>query len=306
MKTVAGVVAAFFFLVILIVAIIGDDPAPATTCQPTNVMTPASVEISDEQGALIQTIRAETQTITNAERATVIAVGLAIQATNITNLSSIDPDIGQGVWALLPASYPSVDVVDPRKATQAVVSRIVLLDNWETMPINQIGDKLGISGERTNNIEQAAETVVASIPADGIECTADPITTENVSGKITRVSGIEVANEIADQVQALLTAASKAGVNLTGWGYRSNQRQIELRINHCGGDNNYAIYQKPSRECRPPTATPGKSQHEKGLAIDFKNCHRQSTCFQWLSVNAARFGLKNLPSESWHWSTTGR
>ncbi len=44
--------------------------------------------------------------------------------------------------------------------------------------------------------------------------------------------------------------------------------------------------------------------HERGLAIDFAACSTRSTpCYQWLSRNAARFGLHDLPSEPWHWST---
>jgi hypothetical protein len=27
--------------------------------------------------------------------------------------------------------------------------------------------------------------------------------------------------------------------------------------------------------------------------------------FQWLVANAYKYGLKNLPSETWHWSTNG-
>ena len=32
---------------------------------------------------------------------------------------------------------------------------------------------------------------------------------------------------------------------------------------------------------------------------------RSSSAFQWLAANASRFGFYNLPSEPWHWSTTG-
>ena len=28
-------------------------------------------------------------------------------------------------------------------------------------------------------------------------------------------------------------------------------------------------------------------------------------CMDWLRANAGRFGFRQLPSESWHWSTTG-
>jgi D-alanyl-D-alanine carboxypeptidase len=47
--------------------------------------------------------------------------------------------------------------------------------------------------------------------------------------------------------------------------------------------------------------------HEQGLAIDFTNCGNHVTaCWQWLNQDAGRFDLKNLPSEPWHWSITGR
>lgn len=66
------------------------------------------------------------------------------------------------------------------------------------------------------------------------------------------------------------------------------------------------IYDKPSGSCTPPTARPGMSMHEKGLAIDFANCSSQSTkCCKWLNANAGRYGLRNLASEPWPWSTTG-
>ena len=50
--------------------------------------------------------------------------------------------------------------------------------------------------------------------------------------------------------------------------------------------------------------------HEKGLAIDFTSngaliTSQDDPAFKWLSANASRYGLYNLPSEPWHWSTTG-
>lgn len=122
---------------------------------------------------------------------------------------------------------------------------------------------------------------------------------------IVNVGGINVSQSIADNVAKMLEAARKDGVSLSGGGYRSNARQIELRKKHCGSSN-YAIYQMPSGQCSPPTARPGNSQHEKGLAIDFRNCGRGSGCFRWLSNNAAKYGFYNLPSESWHWSVNGK
>ena len=63
---------------------------------------------------------------------------------------------------------------------------------------------------------------------------------------------------------------------------------------------------RSARRRRPGRAT---SNHEQGLAIDF-TCNggsigsHSNPCFRWLEANAAAFGLRNLPSEPWHWSST--
>jgi LAS superfamily LD-carboxypeptidase LdcB len=123
---------------------------------------------------------------------------------------------------------------------------------------------------------------------------------------LASVRGITVHTSIATQLDALLVAAEADGLNLTGMGYRSHQRQIELRRAHCGSSR-YAIYEAPASTCSPPTARPGTSMHERGLAIDFDNCSTHTTaCWRWLNNSAAHYGLYNLPSEPWHWSTNGQ
>jgi len=129
------------------------------------------------------------------------------------------------------------------------------------------------------------------------------------TGDIVDVRGIRVHRLIADPVQRLVDAAAADGVPLKGWGYRDRQRQIELRRAHCG-TSDYALYQMPASQCTPPTAPPGRSRHEQGLAIDFHDDANQSisassAAFAWLAANAGRFGFRNLPSESWHWSVDG-
>jgi LAS superfamily LD-carboxypeptidase LdcB len=122
-------------------------------------------------------------------------------------------------------------------------------------------------------------------------------------------NGIVVAASIRSNVAALLAAAAADGIFLSGSGYRSAQGQIAVRIRNCGSSS-YAIYQMRSSSCRPPTARPGSSQHERGLAIDFtqngRTLTRSTSAYRWLKANAHRFGMYNLPSEPWHWSTTGR
>ena len=130
-------------------------------------------------------------------------------------------------------------------------------------------------------------------------------------GNINVVSagGIYVNAQIADNVSALLDAAQADGVPLAGWGYRDTSAQIALRQAHCGSSQ-YAIYAMPSYQCSPPTAPPGASMHERGLAIDFTyggstiGSH-SSPGYKWLAAHASQYGLYNLPSEPWHWSTNG-
>ena len=121
--------------------------------------------------------------------------------------------------------------------------------------------------------------------------------------------GIRVAPSIRGKLARMVAAAKADGLYLTGGGYRSAAGQISLRIAHCGSSS-FAIYQARASSCRPPTARPGFSQHERGLAIDFaengRSLNRGSAGYRWLRANAARFGFFNLASEPWHWSTTGR
>ncbi len=128
------------------------------------------------------------------------------------------------------------------------------------------------------------------------------------SGEIVSVGGIRVHQSIAGNLQALLNAASAAGIHLSGGGYRDPAGQIAVRRNNCGSSH-YAIYEAPASSCSPPTARPGSSMHERGLAIDFtqggSTLSRGSSGFAWLKANAGSFGFRNLPSEPWHWSTNG-
>ncbi|WP_428117933.1 D-alanyl-D-alanine carboxypeptidase family protein [Candidatus Poriferisodalis sp.] len=140
--------------------------------------------------------------------------------------------------------------------------------------------------------------------------TAGQPNSNNVAAsELAWVGGIRVHESIANKVQDLLEHAARDGIRLAGGGYRSAASQIALRRAHCG-TNEWAIYKRPSYQCRPPTARPGLSMHERGLAIDFQHNgrsigSRNSTAFRWLKANAKTYGLFNLPSEPWHWSTNG-
>jgi hypothetical protein len=134
------------------------------------------------------------------------------------------------------------------------------------------------------------------------------------SGQLRTVGGITVDASIAGNLERLLNDARADGIVLGGHGYRSPEVTARLRIANGCPD----VYDSPASACRVPTARPGSSMHEQGLAIDF-TYRGQTICFprpasrcsgnaafDWLRANAHKYGLKNLPSEAWHWSTNGR
>ena len=192
------------------------------------------------------------------------------------------------------------------------------IENWETTEPDELAQQLEPITEPT--LYKQWETTAQAITQkwweteNPTEClppvpqqTPDNITAD---GKLTKVKGITVAAQLGPNLTKLLAAAEQDGIILKGWGWRDGNKQIELRKKHCG-PTEFDIYKKKSSKCKPPTARPGKSMHETGLAVDF-TCNgapintRRSKCFKWLQTNAQKYGLKNLPSEPWHWSTTGR
>lgn len=123
---------------------------------------------------------------------------------------------------------------------------------------------------------------------------------------LATVRGITVRADIADQLQGLLEASDGPGLALGGGGYRDPSDQQRLREQNCPDPES-----SPAASCRPPTARPGESMHEEGLAIDFTSngqliTSRRNPAYRWLANNAGRFGFSNLPEEPWHWSTNGR
>lgn len=126
---------------------------------------------------------------------------------------------------------------------------------------------------------------------------------------LVEVRGLRVHRSIAGQVELMLAAAEADGVRLSGGAHRTFAEQVELRRQHCGEDE-YAIWEMPPEQCSPPTARPGNSMHELGLALDLNHgghtiASPNSPGFRWLAEHAHLYGFSNLPSEPWHWSLDG-
>jgi hypothetical protein len=125
-------------------------------------------------------------------------------------------------------------------------------------------------------------------------------------GGIVEWNGFNVCADIKTNLEGMITAANAANIRITGSGYRTRAQQQALYDKHCKNG-------PPS--CKPPTAPPGQSMHESGKAFDLKcdgilinvkTSPNTKKCFDWLKTNASRWGFKNLASENWHWSETGR
>lgn len=127
---------------------------------------------------------------------------------------------------------------------------------------------------------------------------------------IVEVRGFRVHRALADSVRQLVDSAAAAGIDLRGSAHRPSTRQIQLRRQNCGSTD-FDIFHKSPGLCSPPTARPGRSLHELGLALDLQNgensiVSRRDPAFRWLAEHAPSYGLYNLPSEPWHWSITGQ
>jgi D-alanyl-D-alanine carboxypeptidase len=155
----------------------------------------------------------------------------------------------------------------------------------------------------------AMPALVSSVAAQASALSQDVVDRSRATFTVadtTKVYGITVNRIVAYPLQRLIDDAAKAGVKLSGGGFRTREQQIALRTTNGCPD----VWTAPASSCRVPTAIPGRSLHELGLAIDLSTGgktigSRTNPAYKWLAANAARYGFVNLPSEPWHWSITG-
>ena len=193
------------------------------------------------------------------------------------------------------AAEATAAVASAASAAEETGERLADLQLFDSLVEAQV-DSLAV-------VDALLEQVVAQREAAAAAAGGPPVPASEVSA----VGGttIRVHRSVVDLVTSMLMAAAADGVALNGYGWRTVESQISLRQAHCGPSPEQ-IYLVPSSSCSPPTARPGSSMHERGLAIDFASCWARTTpCYLWLAANAHRFGFFNLPSEPWHWSVNG-
>lgn len=186
-----------------------------------------------------------------------------------------------------------------------VLSAFIILNTINPRLVENTFDvrRLEISVLQDDDNEEYTDTPSGAAPKGVIAAC-----TQGIEEVIVGNARFFSCKSISQKLRMLLTAANDAGIKLSGGGFRTKDKQIQLRIKNCGGEAN--VYNKNAK-CTPPTAVPGTSRHESGLAFDFR-CDGQgitsqsNKCFIWLEKNAAAYGLKNYKKEPWHWSVDGR
>ncbi len=98
--------------------------------------------------------------------------------------------------------------------------------------------------------------------------------------------------ELTGRIQALIAASG--GRVRPGSGQRSVEEQVALRKKNGCPD----VWTSPASACRVPTAIPGRSNHNHGLAMDLTFTGDGA---EWAAQNAGRFGLHfPVRGENWH------
>ena len=102
--------------------------------------------------------------------------------------------------------------------------------------------------------------------------------------------GESLRRDAAKAFQRMHTAARRDSIGLRAIsGYRSAREQRLL----------YRLYRQG---LGPKAARPGRSNHQRGTAVDLIVGHELSPIYRWLETNACRHGFRRtVASEPWHW-----
>jgi len=126
--------------------------------------------------------------------------------------------------------------------------------------------------------------------APGAEAKRKRVKTATPRHLVTLPGGKSLHRDAASSFLRMATAARSEGIWL--WvtsGYRTRREQRLL-------------YERYRKGLGPKAARPGRSNHQRGLAVDVVVGDEESPTYRWLEANACRHGFRRtVPSEPWHW-----
>ncbi len=107
---------------------------------------------------------------------------------------------------------------------------------------------------------------------------------------VTLPGGESLRRDAAAAFRRMSTAARTEGIRLwVSSGYRTRKEQRLL-------------YERYRMGLGPPAARPGRSNHQRGLAVDLAVGDEESPIYRWLAANACFHGFRRtVSSELWHW-----
>jgi hypothetical protein len=273
------------------------------------------------------------------QRLTGAVLGLILAVSSVLLLRTINPQltnlsigiVADGQWCAQPENQAKKKIAEDKEkkisdlkkdnkpipeATKLTPEEVDLLKRFREKCADGAASTLGLPEELKVDYERE-DLPAGAVAPNGVskECTGGMVTIDTVNQK-----GLLACKDIAENFKNMVAAAKKDGITLTAYGGRTMESQIALRKKNCGGSSQYNVYEKPSGQCKPPTARPGKSMHQLGLAFDIGEngktiCYpnnsascksRGNKAFLWLEKNAGTYKLFNLPSEAWHWSVNGK
>lgn len=214
--------------------------------------------------------------------------------------------LGNSFAALEPAEGQLVVNADVQLVSVAGVFKVnaQIEDQLDALLAHARADGLEFGGGSYRTVESQIELRIAHCGGASPENVDENATDDGADG------GSVVANDSAPTDAAPTEAGPDSSPPPVAAFVEETPEEIEAREAAAAAYRHWVIYGAPASSCSPPTAKPGQSEHQLGLAIDFTNSAGNiltwgSPEFAWLEQHAHLYGLYNLPSEAWHWSTTG-
>jgi len=265
--------------------------------------------------------------IFDASDASVVANAMASSCQNLASrFDDFDPDKDLGDLTIAYASFdfegpniPDITRAQAQPLIDQVSSKLVAdpaLLGYTKLKDGECGFPADFFGADPSAAQKA---LIAQYPV--MQCETRTIG-RNKHNSASKVTGHPTWIKTLQEVYRLATRESwwdpyveENGVDPICFssGYRSIDTQIYLRMSNCGHRNFDEVMSSPtSPKCTPPTARPGKSRHNVGLAIDFGGslgASFSSEAHLWLKSIGLRgnntLKIKNYQDEAWHWSVDG-